>query len=136
MPDISMCSNFACPKRDHCYRYRAFPSGRRQAYAAFTLQNGECLHFIHVDEYNRVRDVAVVDDEWTKPWRLLKAKRGDRVREIATGYEGKVLKLLTPPKGASGPIYVQVCFPNAPVGRRICALSLRQLLLLEEDRDE
>lgn len=34
MPDIAMCSNFLCPVREFCYRYRAHPNDY-QSYADF-----------------------------------------------------------------------------------------------------
>lgn len=34
MPDIAMCANSMCPKKEHCYRYKAEPK-RYQSYASF-----------------------------------------------------------------------------------------------------
>ena len=41
MPDITMCRDHNCPKRDSCYRYRAEPTPRRQAYFSDTPGEGE-----------------------------------------------------------------------------------------------
>ena len=41
MPDITMCCDRNCPKRDSCYRYRAEPTPRRQSYFSDTPREGE-----------------------------------------------------------------------------------------------
>lgn len=48
MPDISMCSNHACPSREKCYRYTAKPNPLWQAYGMFAPPKGRktCDHFI------------------------------------------------------------------------------------------
>lgn len=35
MPDITMCNNSGCPKRENCYRFKAEPAPFYQAYAHF-----------------------------------------------------------------------------------------------------
>lgn len=35
MPDISMCQDNNCPKKDTCYRFTAIPSGDYQTYGDF-----------------------------------------------------------------------------------------------------
>lgn len=35
MPDITMCNNAGCPKRENCYRFTAEPAAYCQAYATF-----------------------------------------------------------------------------------------------------
>lgn len=47
MPDIAMCANQNCPKRNECYRYTATPSPTRQSYASFqpTLGSDRCEYF-------------------------------------------------------------------------------------------
>jgi hypothetical protein len=50
MPDITMCVNSTCPKREQCYRYMAEP-GWRQAFAMFTPdEDGRCVHFLEIWE--------------------------------------------------------------------------------------
>ncbi len=56
MPDIAMCRDVACPQRETCYRYRAFPCGyqdpktgeynERQSYFAESPRpkRGKCKH--------------------------------------------------------------------------------------------
>lgn len=45
MPDILMCQNKDCPKKEQCYRFTAEPSKYRQTYAGFP--GGEdCEHFL------------------------------------------------------------------------------------------
>jgi hypothetical protein len=46
MPDITMCSNHACPLRETCYRYMAEPNPWRQSYSLFEPKNGECEHLL------------------------------------------------------------------------------------------
>ena len=41
MPDISMCLNKECPKRNECYRYTAEPNPFRQSYSKFQYQDGD-----------------------------------------------------------------------------------------------
>lgn len=36
MPDISMCSNKTCPKKDTCYRFAATPDDMWQSYGLFS----------------------------------------------------------------------------------------------------
>ena len=43
MPDIAMCENKKCPKKDKCYRFTAEPS-ERQSYAKF--EEKDCKYFI------------------------------------------------------------------------------------------
>lgn len=47
MPDISICTNKACPSKEYCYRFTAKPSEFRQSYADFTCEEDEinCSHF-------------------------------------------------------------------------------------------
>jgi len=47
MPDISMCANQTCPKRNECYRFTATPSPYRQSYASFQPKPGDsqCEYF-------------------------------------------------------------------------------------------
>jgi hypothetical protein len=49
MPDITMCVNKKCKKRDTCYRVIAIPS-IMQSYADVFEKNhnGECCNFIHI----------------------------------------------------------------------------------------
>lgn len=47
MPDISMCANQNCPKRNECYRYTATPNPLRQSYGDFLPKPGDdqCEYF-------------------------------------------------------------------------------------------
>lgn len=52
MPDITMCINEFCPKKEKCYRYTAPPDEFRQAYAEFPFLHTdrdvvECEYFIN-----------------------------------------------------------------------------------------
>ena len=49
MPDITMCSNFECPLRGLCYRYRAVADPYWQSYCYFT------------PNYNKSSEWAVID---------------------------------------------------------------------------
>ena len=48
MPDISMCSDKECSRKEECYRFTATPNEFRQAYADFKeIENGKgCEYFI------------------------------------------------------------------------------------------
>ena len=54
MPDITMCLNSECDKRDSCYRFVAIPSDY-QSYGSFRPEpDGECLHFWElIDDYRK-----------------------------------------------------------------------------------
>ena len=43
MPDISMCMNEKCEKKDKCYRYTATPDEYWQPYCLFDEK--DCTHF-------------------------------------------------------------------------------------------
>ena len=47
MPDISMCKNGKCSKRNSCYRYNAIPDPYWQAYGNFEddLLDGGCKFY-------------------------------------------------------------------------------------------
>jgi hypothetical protein len=49
MPDITMCTNSKCEKKDKCYRYTAKPNQNRQSYCGFINKDGKCEHFISND---------------------------------------------------------------------------------------
>jgi hypothetical protein len=46
MPDITMCCNETCPRKERCWRYTAPPS-RRQSVSSFTAWSDEapCENF-------------------------------------------------------------------------------------------
>ena len=44
MPDISMCSNKECPKKEDCYRAKAEPNPLWQSYTYFGLEK-KCQYF-------------------------------------------------------------------------------------------
>jgi len=50
MPDIAMCSNEECPKKENCYRAMAEPNPLWQSYTSFTFTISEgdvfCSKFI------------------------------------------------------------------------------------------
>ena len=50
MPDISMCFNEECPKKEDCYRAKAEPNPLWQSYTSFTFTIAEgnvfCSKFI------------------------------------------------------------------------------------------
>ncbi len=54
MPDITLCMNQECPKKESCYRFMAIPDVL-QSYASFP--GGEdCDHFMPIEEGMRVKD--------------------------------------------------------------------------------
>jgi len=44
MPDIAMCSNETCPKRENCYRYKATPCIPFQNYSKFEWEHLDHEH--------------------------------------------------------------------------------------------
>lgn len=51
MPDICMCDNKLCEKKEQCYRYTAPPSPFRQAYSTFVPdKDGFCFYFWPIEE--------------------------------------------------------------------------------------
>ena len=55
MPDIAMCHNNTCLKRQTCYRFTATPNKHSQAYAGFkeTITTGGCENYIKNQNYER-----------------------------------------------------------------------------------
>jgi hypothetical protein len=51
MPDISMCANFQCSKKQICYRFKAKP-GFWQSYGGYTedLKKGGCDSYWPLDK--------------------------------------------------------------------------------------
>ena len=46
MPDITMCDDNECPRKDFCYRYTAKPSEYGQSrFAESPLEGDECIYF-------------------------------------------------------------------------------------------
>lgn len=43
MPDIAMCQNETCPKREECYRYKATPC-HYQSYSNFEWEHRDHEH--------------------------------------------------------------------------------------------
>lgn len=49
MPDISMCANDRCPKRDRCYRFTAKPVPFYQVYSDFKTEgNDQCRYLLKI----------------------------------------------------------------------------------------
>lgn len=59
MPDMSMCKNYQCIKRDNCYRYRAVPSTHWQSYMMPIAET--CKHFWMIDKDSMLSNVALED---------------------------------------------------------------------------
>ena len=51
MPDMQMCKNEDCPKKNKCFRYIAEPNKHWQAYGKYDHDN--CQSFIDIDELRR-----------------------------------------------------------------------------------
>jgi hypothetical protein len=60
VPDIMMCEGGSCPRRAQCYRHRAIPTPRRQAYfASPPLEtDGSCEHFAELRIGDRLAEVS------------------------------------------------------------------------------
>ena len=59
MPDIAMCLNRHCAKRDTCLRYLAYPAAR-QTYAVFGGRT--CTSHVSVLSDDKVRSVEEADE--------------------------------------------------------------------------
>jgi len=55
MPDITMCMNNKCPKKEKCFRFMAQSYSERQSYASFP-DGEECKYFIPIEEGMKVKD--------------------------------------------------------------------------------
>jgi hypothetical protein len=51
MPDMTMCTNTACPKRTKCFRYLAIPD-ERQSWARFEAK--DCAYFMALAKGDRL----------------------------------------------------------------------------------
>lgn len=58
-PDITMCVNPECDKRDRCYRYRAIPNEEYQSYCMFDYTRKlSCFMYINkTDKINSTEDI-------------------------------------------------------------------------------
>lgn len=61
MPDITMCQNKTCTKRETCYRYRAVPSDISQSYSSFYDVHGFCKYFLIINEGAPVVDMRLIE---------------------------------------------------------------------------
>lgn len=51
MPDISMCLDHLCPKKEECYRYKAKPNFHWQTYSSFRhIDKDGCKDFVPLKE--------------------------------------------------------------------------------------
>ena len=51
MPDIAMCKNDKCIKKNNCYRYKAKPSTYQSYFAEDTLdKEGNCKYYIPISK--------------------------------------------------------------------------------------
>jgi len=53
MPDISMCQDDKCPRREKCYRYRAIPL-KYQDYFLSRRKGKKCEDFMQIRKYDRL----------------------------------------------------------------------------------
>ena len=58
-PDITLCVNIECDKRDKCYKYRAIPNEIQQSYSIFDyIKDKSCFWYINkTDKINSTEDV-------------------------------------------------------------------------------
>lgn len=51
MPDITMCDNKECPKKESCYRFKATPNEYWQAYSTFKYDEKEgCVFYVKLEK--------------------------------------------------------------------------------------
>ena len=58
MPDISMCRNEDCPKKEECYRYRAVPNNW-QSWTMFEPvgREAKCDYFVPIEKGDKLMEV-------------------------------------------------------------------------------
>lgn len=67
MPDISMCMNSKCVRREECYRYRAIPF-KIQSYSNFRPIKGKCRNFMPIVDGDQLREVQDIDEKVQRMW--------------------------------------------------------------------
>lgn len=83
MPDITMCTNWMCKKRNHCYRFKAVPNEFWQAYSEFPLnEDGSCDWYMKLShtkietlelQYKELAYVVSVEDNPEISYEVLNA---------------------------------------------------------------
>jgi len=61
MPDISMCRNKTCPRRDKCYRYRAIPNEAWQSYSSYPSEG--CTSFWDIEGRTNLVPIEELEKE-------------------------------------------------------------------------
>ena len=67
MPDITMCQNQSCGKKDQCYLYRAIPSQYRQSYfnGNPNKEDGSCEYFCQIHDGMKLNENEKLDKSLT-----------------------------------------------------------------------
>jgi len=74
MPDIAMCQNNDCPKKDECYRFKAKPDDKWQCYGDFAPNaDAKCENFM-----THPRKQSKTQEAWTMIAKQLVIERGFR----------------------------------------------------------
>ena len=53
MPDIAMCKDESCEKKETCFRYKAYPSYMQCYFDGTPKVNGECKVYWDLERMNR-----------------------------------------------------------------------------------
>lgn len=64
MPDITMCTDESCPKRNTCYRFRAIPDKYMQSYFLDSPRDGDkCEYFMSIEGWGRLRETTIAVEQ-------------------------------------------------------------------------
>ena len=61
MPDLSMCDNDKCPKRNYCYRFVAVPFKVWQSWAHYDLEEYQGGCFLALRRTDKIRKASSKD---------------------------------------------------------------------------
>jgi len=67
MPDMTLCSNRSCEKRESCLRYRAVPDMARQSYSRFLPRDGGCRDWLPIRRASFLLSLEDADALWPAP---------------------------------------------------------------------
>ena len=73
MPDITCCANIKCKRRKKCYRFRAVPDDRWQAFSVFG-GGPDCTGFWEIDRGAYLLSEVDADTDRTKTKDILEGE--------------------------------------------------------------
>ena len=98
MPDITMCLNAACPRREQCYRFMATPESDLQSMTVFQPDS------THPDRFHCRFHMPMEQDEQlivtgmsgTGPAAMAGIEPGDRIRAVGSEQVSDLVEMLRP----------------------------------------